>query len=173
MNRLGYDAMAVGNHEFDGGPQTLARFAERIDFPLLASNMDVSADRHLAGRVAPWTVLEFGAERIGVIGLITEETPSISSPGPVIQFSDLTQSLKAAVAELERMGIDKIIALGHVGYWRDMTLARAVDGVDIIVGGHSHTYLSSLSSTDPAATGPYPTLVTLPGGSAPGTARRS
>jgi len=161
MNRLGYDAMAVGNHEFDGGPQTLACFAERIDFPLLASNMDASADRHLAGRVAPWTVLEFGAERIGVIGLITEETPSISSPGPVIQFSDLTQSLKAAVAELEGMGIDKIIALGHVGYWRDMALARAVDGVDIIVGGHSHTYLSS---TDPAATGPYPTLVTLPGG---------
>ena len=161
MNRLGYDAMAVGNHEFDDGPETLARFAERIDFPLLAANMDVSTDPHLAGHVAPWTVFEFGDERVGVIGLITEETPSISSPGPDIQFSDLAQALKASVAELEGTGIDKIIALGHVGYWRDMDLARAVDGVDIIVGGHSHTYLSS---TDPAAAGPYPTLVASPGG---------
>ena len=84
MNGLGYDAMALGNHEFDGGPETLSRFAERIDFPLLAANMDVSTDRHLAGHVAPWTVLEFGGERIGVVGLITEETPSISSPGPDI-----------------------------------------------------------------------------------------
>ncbi|MDA0230544.1 MAG: bifunctional metallophosphatase/5'-nucleotidase [Proteobacteria bacterium] len=161
MNRLGYDAMAVGNHEFDNGPATLARFAGRIDFPLLAANMDVSADTQLAGRVAPWTVLEFGGEKLGVIGLITEETPSISSPGRHIQFADLTESLKEAVAALQRMGIDKIIALGHVGYWRDMDLARAVDGIDIIVGGHSHTYLSS---DDPTAAGPYPTLVTSPGG---------
>jgi len=161
MNGLGYDAMALGNHEFDGGPETLSRFAERIDFPLLAANMDVSTDHHLAGHVAPWTVLEFGGERIGVVGLITEETPSISSPGPDIRFSDLAQALKAAVAALQGMGIDKIIALGHVGYWRDMNLARAVDGVDIIVGGHSHTHLSS---GDPAAAGPYPTLVTSPSG---------
>jgi 5'-nucleotidase/UDP-sugar diphosphatase len=161
MNRLGYDAMAVGNHEFDKGPKTLARFAERIDFPLLAANMDVSADPHLAGRVAPWTVLEIGGEELGVIGLITEETPSISSPGPNIRFADLTQSLNAAVAALQGRGINKIIALGHVGYWRDMALARAVDGVDVIVGGHSHTYLSS---DDPSAAGPYPTLVTSPAG---------
>ena len=161
MNRLGYDAMAVGNHEFDNGPDTLARFAERIDFPLLAANMDVSAEPHLVGLVAPWTVLDVGGEKLGVIGLITEETPSISSPGRNIRFADPAQSLKGAVAALQRMGIDKIIALGHVGYWRDMDLARAVDGVDVIVGGHSHTYLSS---DDPAAAGPYPTLVTSPAG---------
>ena len=161
MNRLGYDAMAVGNHEFDDGPQTLGRFAERIRFPLLAANMDVTAEPRLAGRVAPWAVLELGGERVGIVGLTTEETPSISSPGANIRFSDLAAALKGAVAALTQKGIDKIIALGHVGYWRDINLARAVDGVDIIVGGHSHTYLSS---DDPAAAGPYPTLATSPGG---------
>ncbi len=161
MNRLGYDAMAVGNHEFDDGPKNLARFAEAAQFPLLAANMDVSAEPALAELVAPWVVLEAGGEQIGMIGLITEETPSISSPGANIRFSALAGALRRAVAELETKGIDKIIALGHVGYWRDMDLARAVDGVDIIVGGHSHTYLSS---DDPAAAGPYPTVAKSPGG---------
>ncbi len=161
MNRLGYDAMAVGNHEFDDGPQTLGRFAESVRFPLLAANMDVSAEPPLAGQVAPWTVLEVGGERLGIIGLITEETPSISSPGRDIRFSGLAGALKGAVAALEKIGIDKIIALGHVGYWRDIDLAGAVDGVDIIVGGHSHTFLSS---DDPAAAGPYPTLAKSPAG---------
>ena len=106
-------------------------------------------------------MLELGGEKLGIIGLINEEAPSISSPGPNIRFSDLTEALRRAVAALEEKGIDKIIALGHVGYWRDIELARAVDGVDIIVGGHSHTYLSS---DDPAAAGPYPTLATSPSG---------
>ena len=53
MTRFGYDAMALGNHEFDDGPETLGRFAERIDFPLLAANIDVSAEPHLAGEWRP------------------------------------------------------------------------------------------------------------------------
>lgn len=161
MNRLGYDAMAVGNHEFDDGPAVLARFAKRINFPLLSSNMDISGDSHLAGLVAPWAVFERGGERVGVIGLTTEETPNISSPGPDIRFSKVARALKDAVASMEKMGIDKIIALGHVGYERDMEMARTIDGIDIIVGGHSHTFLSS---DDPAAAGPYPTLVNSPNG---------
>jgi 5'-nucleotidase len=168
MNRLGYDAMAVGNHEFDDGPVVLARFAKRIKFPLLSSNTDISADTHLAGLVAPWAVIERGGERVGVIGLTTEETPNISSPGPDIRFSKVARALKDAVASIEKMGINKIIALGHVGYGRDMEMARTIDGIDIIVGGHSHTFLSNddpgLSSGDPAAAGPYPTLVNSPNG---------
>ena len=161
MNKLGYDAMAVGNHEFDDGPAALGRFAKRVAFPLVAANMDVSAEPLLAGLVAPWTVFELGGEKVGIIGLITEAVPSISSPGPDVQFSGVAEALKGAVAALEKTGIDKIIALGHVGYERDMELARAIDGIDIIVGGHSHTFLSS---DDPDAAGPYPTLVTAPGG---------
>jgi 5'-nucleotidase/UDP-sugar diphosphatase len=161
MNRLAYDAMAVGNHEFDDGPETLARFAAAARFPLLAANMDVSGDAALAGKVAPWAVLEAGGEKIGVIGLITEETPEISSPGPDIRFSDAAAALRQAVAALEHEGIDKIIALGHIGYWRDIDLARAVDGVDIFVGGHSHTLLAN---DHPAAAGPYPTVTRAPGG---------
>ena len=139
MNRLGYDAMAVGNHEFDDGPVVLARFAKRIKFPLLSSNTDISADTHLAGLVAPWAVIERGGERVGVIGLTTEETPNISSPGPDIRFSKVARALKDVVASIEKMGINKIIALGHVGYGRDMEMARTINGIDIIVGGHSKT----------------------------------
>jgi 5'-nucleotidase len=161
MNRLGYDAMAVGNHEFDDGPAVLARFAARIRFPLLSANMDVSAEPLLAGHVLPWTILERGGERLGIIGLTAPETPRISSPGPAIVFSDLGAALAGAVAALGRRGIDKIIALGHIGYRRDMELARTVAGIDVIVGGHSHTFLSS---DDPTAAGPYPTLITSPAG---------
>ncbi len=161
INRLGYDAMAVGNHEFDDGPATLGRFAKQVKFPLLAANMDVLAEPQLAGLVAPWTVLERGGEQVGIIGLITEEAPSISSPGPNVHFSSVAQALKGAVADLQAMGIDKIIALGHIGYGRDMEMARAIDGIDVIVGDHSHTFLSS---DDPKAAGPYPTLVNSPNG---------
>ena len=160
MNALGYQAMAVGNHEFDSGPTALANFIQKANFPVLSANVDASAEPALAGLIPAYTVLEVAGEKIGVFGLTTEETVFISSPGPNVVFKDAAESAKATVAELEAQGINKIIALTHLSYNEDLTLAAAVDGIDVIVGGHSHTLLGSMEG----AKGPYPTVVTSPAG---------
>ena len=160
MNALGYQAMAVGNHEFDSGPEALAAFIQKANFPVLSANVDVSAEPALAGLIQPYTILEVAGEKIGVFGLTTESAAYISSPGPNVVFNDVVESAKATVAELEAQGINKIIALTHIGYNEDMALAAAVDGIDVIVGGHSHTLLGDMEG----AKGPYPTVVTSPGG---------
>jgi 5'-nucleotidase / UDP-sugar diphosphatase len=161
MNQMNYQAMAVGNHEFDDGPSVLAEFIKGVNFPVLSANIDASQDPDLAGLIQPYTILEAGGEQIGVIGCTTEETPLSSSPGPTIVFNDVQQSVAAAVLELEAKGIDKIVVLSHIGYLADQDLAAAVDGIDVIVGGHSHTLLSN---TAEGAAGPYPTVVDSPSG---------
>jgi 2',3'-cyclic-nucleotide 2'-phosphodiesterase (5'-nucleotidase family)/subtilisin family serine protease len=171
MNYIGYDAMAVGNHEFDSGPATLADFINDSDFPVLSANIDASSDTDLMGLIPPYVILERGGQEIGVVGLTTPETENISSPGPDITFNDPVTSLQDAVDELTLMGVDKIIALTHQGYEQDLDLAEQVSGVDVIIGGHSHTF--TYSPTDPikfsppefpqydplAPAGEYPTVV--------------
>lgn len=161
MNELGYDAMTIGNHEFDDGPGVLGSFVRGADFPVVSANVDASNEPDLAGLVEPYTVLEVGGEKIGVVGYTTEDTAILSSPGPNVVFNNIEESLTNAVAELEGMGVNKIVALSHAGFGRDKEVAAAVDGVDVIVAGHTHTYLSN---TDEDAEGPYPVVVNSPSG---------
>jgi 5'-nucleotidase / UDP-sugar diphosphatase len=156
MEGLGFDAMALGNHEFDDGPQGLSDFLDKVTFPVISGNIDVSQSNVLAGRVQNHVVLEVGGEKIGIISALATDTPETSSPGNTVIFSDDIDSLKADVAALEAEGVTKIIAVNHVGYNRDQEIAAQVPGVDAVVGGHSHTYLSA---TDPERSGPYPTWV--------------
>jgi 5'-nucleotidase/UDP-sugar diphosphatase len=156
MNRLGYDAMAVGNHEFDDGPSTLARFIDGAHFPVLSANINASAEPALAGKIQPYIILGVDGERIGVVGYTTEDTINISSPGPNVSFTTIEAILPSVIDELEAKGINKIIALSHAGFGRDCQVASTVSGLDVIVGGHSHTLLSN---TDPDAEGPYPVVV--------------
>lgn len=164
LERIGFDAMAVGNHEFDLGPEGLAVFLDTVSFPVLSSNIDVSADNLLAGRVLPHTILERGGLRIGLVSALTTDTPDIASPGPTVVFRDEIAALTEAVAELQAQGAAPIIALTHVGFNRDREIAAAVPGLAAVIGGHSHTYLSS---TDPNRQGAYPTWVDGPDGLVP------
>ncbi|MEO1490685.1 MAG: bifunctional metallophosphatase/5'-nucleotidase [Pseudomonadota bacterium] len=161
MNALGYDAMTVGNHEFDDGPEVLRGFMDAVDFPVLMANADVSEEPALAGALKPSVILERGGEKIGLIGLTPRDTPDIASPGPRIQFIDPVPAVQAEVARLTDAGVRRIIALSHSGYVTDLRVAASVDGIDVIVGGHSNTYLSNTSAM---ADGPYPTWVTTPSG---------
>ncbi len=156
MTRLGYDAMAVGNHEFNHGPEGLRGFAEAVAFPVLMANADLSREPGLAAVVQPATVLEVAGERIGLIGLVPENTGEVSSPGETLRFLPPAPAVAAEVAALEAADVDKIVVLSHSGYGIDLALAEAVPGIDVIVGGHSHTLLSS---TEAGAAGPYPTMV--------------
>lgn len=157
MNYAGYQAMAVGNHEFDRGSAVLARFAKLARFPLLAANLDVSSDTELAGLIKPSTVLEVGGERIGIVGAITPELLRISTPGPGVKLLDLVTSVQRAIDELTEAGVDKVILLSHLGYEADKELAPQLRGVDVIVGGHSHTLLGTVAGL-PQPFGPYPTV---------------
>ena len=156
MNKLGYDAMTVGNHEFDDGPEVLAGFIDTVDFPVLMSNANIENEELLTDRIMPSTVIEVGGEKIGLIGLTPEDTDELASPGPNITFSDPVPAVQAQVDKLTADGVNKIIVLSHSGYGVDQRVAQETTGVDVIVGGHSNTYLSNTSDR---AVGPYPTVV--------------
>ena len=156
MNALGYEAMAVGNHEFDNGPQALRDFAGAVGFPLLMANGDVSAEPLLADRIAKSVVIEKNGERLGLIGLTPRNNGELASPGPNINFTDPVGAVQQEVDALTAEGITRIILLSHSGHEVDKRLAAETTGVDVIVGGHSHTLLSNVVAT---AAGPYPTMV--------------
>jgi 5'-nucleotidase / UDP-sugar diphosphatase len=154
MNELGYDAMTVSNHNFNGGNEGLSNFLDAVAFPLVAANIDFSASPILAGRVAPYIVVERSGEQIGIIGLGDETAPLLSSPGTDLVFlEDETQITQDTVAELEGMGINKIIVIAHRGALDNAVLASAISGVDVIVGGSGDAFLSNTAED---ATEPYP-----------------
>ncbi|MEF2072148.1 bifunctional metallophosphatase/5'-nucleotidase [Consotaella aegiceratis] len=161
MKDAGYEAMAVGNHEFDNGPETLVAFVKELPFPVLMANADTSREAELQDLVKPSAVIDKAGEKIGIIGLTPQDNADLTSAGKTIDFSDPIPAVQAEVERLTGQGIDKIILLSHSGYEVDKRIAAAVDGIDIIVGGHSHTLLSN---TDDSAAGPYPTLVKSPDG---------
>jgi len=156
MNRLGYDAMTVGNHEFDDGPEVLRGFMNAVEFPVLMSNADVSGEPLLADVLMKSTVIEREGEKLGLIGLTPQDTDELASPGPNIIFTPPADAVQAEVDKLEEQGVNKIIVLSHSGYRVDLQVAEATTGVDVIVGGHSNTLLSN---DDASAAGPYPTMV--------------
>ena len=161
MNTLGYEAMTVGNHEFDDGPKVLRAFMEAIDFPILLANADISKEPELADALKSSTVIEKDGERIGLIGITPADTAELSSPGPNVSFADPVAALKREVAALTGQGVTKIVVLSHSGYAVDQRVAAEVPGIDVIVGGHTNTLLSN---TNKKAKGPYPTMIKGPEG---------
>ncbi|SDE86006.1 bifunctional metallophosphatase/5'-nucleotidase [Limimaricola pyoseonensis] len=156
MNQLGYDAMTVGNHEFDDGPEVLRAFIDAVEFPVLMSNADVSGEEMLADAIRKSTVIERGGERIGLIGLTPEDTHELASPGPNVTFSDPVEAVQAEVDRLTEEGVNKIVVLSHSGFETDKRVAEATTGVDVIVGGHSNTLLSNEQE---GAVDVYPVMV--------------
>ncbi|QHJ70534.1 5'-nucleotidase C-terminal domain-containing protein [Planococcus halotolerans] len=165
MNYMGYDAMTFGNHEFDLGSsefghQALADFVQNAAFPFVSSNVDFSGDPLFDGlqnnvytadfgngEIYDGIIKDFNGERVGIFGLTTEETASISSPD-AIEFTNYLTAAEEAVAAFEAEGVNKIIAVTHIGYNdsaqfdNDLLLAENVAGIDVIVGGHTHTALT-------------------------------
>lgn len=142
MNAAGYRAMTLGNHEFDKGPAVLANFIKKAAFPVLAANLDVSQDADLKGLVKPSCVVEVVGQKIGIVGAITDTLMSISSPGKNVRLKPLVSSIQTEIDAFTKAGINKVIILTHIGYQEDLELATKLHDADLIVGGHSHTFLS-------------------------------
>ncbi len=156
MNKIGYDAMTVGNHEFDDGPEVLREFVDNTDFPILMSNSDVSGEPLLADAIQKSVVIEKGGEKIGLIGLTPQDTNELTIGGRDLVFTDPVEAVQGEVEKLSAEGINKIVVLSHSGLSVDERVAAETTGVDVIVGGHDN---SLLSNTIEGAKGPYPVMV--------------
>ncbi|MCU0465753.1 MAG: 5'-nucleotidase C-terminal domain-containing protein [Anaerolineae bacterium] len=156
MNLLGYEAMVLGNHEFDNGDEALASFVDGVNFPVMAANVDFSPVEALSG-IVPSTVLEVNGQQIGVIGLVTADSVITSSPNPALVFSDDYVGIVNAEAErLAAEGVEIVIVLTHIGYGITDQFIPALTGVDVVVDGHSHTLFSNTYS---GAAGRYPLAI--------------
>ncbi|XP_004605694.1 5'-nucleotidase [Sorex araneus] len=164
MNALGYDAMALGNHEFDNGVEGLIDpLLKKVKFPILSAN--IKAKEPVASRISglywPHKILPVGDQFVGIVGYTSKETPFLSNPGKNLVFEDEVSALQLEVDKLKTLNVNKIIALGHSGFEMDKLIAQKVKGVDVVVGGHSNTFL--YTGTPPSKevpAGNYPFIVT-------------
>ena len=149
MNALHFDAMTLGNHEFDWGRTALAGIIESAAFPVLSANIVDRAGGCLPG-VRPYIIVERRGVKIAVIGLTTPETPYATKAENVkdLTFLDPASLLPGVLTEVKGKGATLIVLLTHLGLDEDKRLAACVGGIDVIVGGHSHTVV-----TDPVTVG--------------------
>jgi NAD pyrophosphatase/5'-nucleotidase NadN len=166
LNVMGFDAMVLGNHEFDLGSETVASFETMANFPIISGNMNIQNDPYVTNQFPEYMIKEIAGQKVAVFGLTTADTSEISSPGDYISFDSEITRANEIVAELKEQGINKIIALTHMGFHKDIHLAEAVDGIDVIVGGHSHSLLGDLEDMGLSAESAYPTHAQDPSGNA-------
>ena len=144
MNHLKYDATVLGNHEFDWGEDRLADIIESADFPVLDSNIVLKEDGTFIKGTKAYTIKEINGVKIGVIGIGCTDTSSFGATTDInrFYFNSAEETLKNYIPILKYIHkADIIIALTHLDYEKDRELAENVPGIDIIVGGHSHTVL--------------------------------
>ncbi|MDR0548569.1 MAG: bifunctional metallophosphatase/5'-nucleotidase [Deltaproteobacteria bacterium] len=167
LNALDYQFFVPGNHEFDAGLVSFKNLAELLKAEVISANLKILDPLVTIRNLKPYAIVEIKGQKVGLVGLTTAE---IESYGSLVhskealrpfELADELESLKKAVKELTEQGVQIIVALTHVGYDHDLALAAQVEGLDVIVGGHSHTLLGEGL---PKATGPYPTVVQAPNG---------
>lgn len=162
LNLLAPDAMVIGNHDIDEGNARLAEFAKQIDFPLLAGNMDLSQENiHKPGnlrtvanilaydeqtQLASYLEKPFYDKKLAIIGITLDQMKEIARPDPDTHFVDAIATTARTVAHLHAKGIKHIIVLSHLGLDQDKRLAEQVDGISLIVGGHTHTLQGDFSA---------------------------
>ncbi|MFW6105101.1 MAG: bifunctional metallophosphatase/5'-nucleotidase, partial [Chloroflexota bacterium] len=151
MQEMGYDAVAIGNHEYDYGPDVLAQYLLKAGYPeahqktlILASNTEAPPDHPLAAQNLYRNTRVFELKnglKVGVFSLIGKDAVLLVGEGGDVQFLDQHETARQAVDELKEQGADVIVGITHSGVDEDRELAREVPGIDVIVGGHTHDAL--------------------------------
>lgn len=172
MNQVCFDAFALGNHEFDSGDEGLKTFLDflqapgacAIPTPALAANVKPAVGTPLAPNavddyIKPYVIKDVGGEKVGLIGIdIKDKTQNSSSPLDSTVFLDEVSTAQAMIDELTDKGVNKIVLMTHYQYANDLTMATKLRGVDVIVGGDSHTLLGDFAAVGLNSGGDYPTL---------------
>jgi 5'-nucleotidase len=166
LNMLKADAMTIGNHEFDHDVEGVVPFLEHITSPVVIANVDDALEPTFQNKYTKSIVIDKYNRKIGVIGAILRSTNTIAKTGK-LSFTNEAQAVREEAEKMKAAGINIVIVLTHCGLDRDREIARlAGPNIDIIVGGHSHSFLFSgenLPSLDKPADN-YPVVETQPDG---------
>jgi len=148
LNMLTWDAFELGNHEFDDGDAALATFLNDLNIDnILAANISVKAGNILENKYKPYFVKEFNGQKVGVVGIdIKQKTEVSSNPSSDITFLDEVTTAQKYIDELKASGVNKIVLLTHVGLENDKAYASQLSGVDVIIGGDSHSLMGDFST---------------------------
>jgi 5'-nucleotidase/UDP-sugar diphosphatase len=143
MTMTGYDATCPGNHEFDMGWPAYLNATRYAGFPILCANLEIS-DPELRAAIKPSILLNVSGIKVGLFGLMTPDLLLLSEPGEGISVkADVEAVASQQVKSLRSQGADLIVAVSHMGVVMDKDLARNVSGIDLILGGHDHTYVNT------------------------------
>uniref|UniRef100_A0A6B0VFR5 5'-nucleotidase n=1 Tax=Ixodes ricinus TaxID=34613 RepID=A0A6B0VFR5_IXORI len=170
MTAMKYDHVCLGNHEFDDGPKGLAPFLERMSaskINVISTNTNFSNEPELNGKpIKKSVIIEVKGKKIGIVGAVLPQTKELSNPGQVIFYDEIV-SFQQEIVELKTKGVDIILGITHCGYLRDQEIIKGVKDLDVIVGGHTNTFLYSGSGYPPEnkPEGEYPTVVKRDGNS--------
>lgn len=160
LNLVKFDSLTIGNHEFDDGDTNLLGFINALTAKVISANVEVPANNPLYGKYSPYIIKEIGGEKVGIIGItIAGKTKDSSFPSKEVVFKEEIATAQKYINELKAKGINKIIVSSHIGYKNDLNLAKNLTGVDVIVGGDSHTLLGNFSTVGLKASGKYPTVM--------------
>ncbi|MBR6277083.1 MAG: bifunctional metallophosphatase/5'-nucleotidase [Prevotella sp.] len=149
MNQMGYDAATIGNHEFDFGLDNMVRIFRMANFPIVCSNYDFK-DTELAGIVKPYITLKRKGVKIGVIAVCPRMEGLVSKKNyGKLEFLDPAAAAQKYIDLLRRQEkCDLIICISHLGWevseYTDEKLLSQIEGCDLLLGGHTHTYMSTL-----------------------------
>jgi 5'-nucleotidase/UDP-sugar diphosphatase len=137
MNEMRFDAMVLGNHEFDFGQEVLKKRISEVRFPILGANVEG------VERLKPYVIKELKGIKVALIGVVTEDVPLSTHPRNVagLNFISPMKIIEKYIKELKNK-VDVMVVLSHSGYPADRMLAEKVEGIDVIVGGHSHTKIT-------------------------------
>nr|WP_241461065.1 bifunctional metallophosphatase/5'-nucleotidase [Shewanella mangrovi] len=161
LDYLRPDAMVIGNHDIDDGNATLANFIAKVSFPVMAANMDLAReDLHKQPRLTPLANLlrfdnaagigqplikPFYDKQLAIIGITLDQMKRVARPDPDTEFLPAFDTVANTIKQLQQQGIRHIIVLSHLGYDMDKCMADAVDGISLIVGGHTHTLMGDFA----------------------------
>ncbi|KAJ6567044.1 5'-nucleotidase protein-like protein [Mycena capillaripes] len=154
LNQMNFDAMTIGNHEFDQGDAYLGQFLDNLTMPIVCANVD-SQDKSINSTVKPYHI--FPQYKLAVIAVTTDTIPTISNSDDTTTFADPIKTIQYwADYVYKHEHVERVIAMTHIGYDVDIAMARNTTGIHLIIGGHSHTLLGDMAG----AAGPYPTIET-------------
>lgn len=149
MNMMGYDAGTIGNHEFDFGMETLAKIIRNLNFPIVCSNYDFTGTV-VEGLVKDYVILKRGKVKIGVFGVSPKLSGLVSNDNCIgVKYLDPVKEANRVVEVLKKKKCDVIICISHLG-WQDSYddgdeyLVAGTRNIDLVLGGHSHTYFDTL-----------------------------